>query len=347
MKILVGLSGGFDSAYTAMLLRDAGHTVEGAVLDMHCYTEVDEAKKTAESLGIPFHTISCRDLFDREVIEDFCDAYSKAQTPNPCIVCNEKVKFRALYDYALSHGFDKIATGHYARIVESDGCISVAMAADLSKDQSYMLYRLPAEILKMLLLPMGNIIKKEAKSEGKRQLLVAAEREESQDICFVKGESHADYIERRRGAFPEGNFVNQDGELLGRHSGIIRYTVGQRKGLGVSGKTRLFIREIDPEANRIVLSDHAPRCNSFYLRDVVFSGLTRETALASDRLMVRVRYTSPLVSACLSLEGERIKVTFSDEIGCTVSPGQSAVFYFEDRVACGGIIDSTSISTNL
>lgn len=347
MKILVGLSGGFDSAYTAMLLRDAGHSVEGAVLDMHCYTEIEEAKKTAESLEIPFHHISCRDLFDREVIEPFCDAYSKAQTPNPCIVCNEKVKFRALYDYAVLHGFDKIATGHYARIVEVDGCISVATAADSTKDQSYMLYRLPSEILRMLLLPMGNIIKKEAKSEGKRHLLVAAEREESQDICFVKGENHADYIERRRGAFPHGDFVNREGAVLGRHLGIIRYTVGQRKGLGVSGKTRLFISMIDSEANRIVLSDRAPRCNSFFLRDAVFSGLTQEAALASDRLKVRVRYTSPMVSARLSLEKEGLKVMLGEEIGCTVSPGQSAVFYLEDRVVCGGIIDTPSFSSNL
>lgn len=341
MKVLLGLSGGFDSAYAAMLLKDAGHTVEGAVLDMHGYTEIQEAERVANSLGIPFHVIPCRELFERTVIETFCDAYARAETPNPCIICNEKVKFRALYEYALIHGFDKIATGHYARITEKDGCISVALPADLEKDQSYMLYRLPPEILKMLLFPMGNIIKKEAKVEGSPRLLAAAEREESQDICFVRGESHADYIERRRGAFPNGNFVSESGEVLGRHAGIIRYTVGQRKGLGVSAKTRLFVHKIDPVTHIITLSDTAPECRSFLLKDVVFSGITQENALKEDSLFVRVRYTAPPVAARISRVDGDFYVTLLEKTRCAVTPGQSAVFYLDDMVALGGFIGKT------
>ena len=338
MRILVGLSGGFDSAYTAMLLQKEGHTVEGAALDMHCYTETEEARGVALALGIPFYVIPCRALFEREVIEHFCDAYSMAKTPNPCIVCNEKVKFRALYDYAMAHGFDCIATGHYARITENAGKYSVVVAADNTKDQSYMLYRVPGEILKKLLLPMGNIIKKEAKLDASCRKL-AADREESQDICFVKNESHADYIERRRGAFPHGEFIGESGEVLGEHGGIVRYTVGQRKGLGVSASARLYITKIDAATNRITLSDRPSDSREFFLKDVVCSGMTIEEALASGALKVRVRYTSPLVSATLSLKNDMILVTLSESAGSTVTVGQSAVFYVEGRIALGGIIE--------
>ena len=162
MKILVGLSGGFDSAYAAKRLLDEGHTVEGAALDMHAYTELEEARTTAEALGIPFHIVPCRSLFESAVIDYFCDEYLAARTPNPCIMCNEKVKFRALYDYAMSNGFDRIATGHYVRIAEKEGRLCIARAMDDTKDQSYMLYRVPPEILEKTVFPMGNIIKKEA-----------------------------------------------------------------------------------------------------------------------------------------------------------------------------------------
>lgn len=339
MRILVGLSGGFDSAYTAMLLKNEGHIVEGAVLDMHCYTATEEAEETAAALGIPLHVISCRELFDREVVEDFCDAYSSARTPNPCIVCNEKVKFRVLYDYAMQHGFDRIATGHYANVEEKNGRFALTVAADRTKDQSYMLYRLPCEILEKLLLPMGNVIKKEAKKENACQALAATDREESQDICFIKNESHADYIERRRGAFACGDFVNESGEVLGQHQGIIRYTVGQRKGLGISASSRLFVREIDSVTNRVYLSDHTPEHRTFTVKDVVFSGMDEKEALASTELKVRVRYSAPAVPARISLENGRLCVALLASSRCAVTPGQSAVFYFGERVAFGGIVD--------
>lgn len=339
MRILVGLSGGFDSAYAAMLLINEGHTVEGAVLDMHGYTETEEAKAVALALGLPIHVISCRELFEKEVIENFCDAYSRAQTPNPCIICNEKVKFRVLYDYAMAHNFDRIATGHYARTAEKNGRFFVASAADVSKDQSYMLYRVPGEILEKLLLPMGNIIKKEAKEEGIHRNLVAADREESQDICFIKNECHADYIQRRHGMFPHGEFVNESGEVLGEHRGIIRYTVGQRKGLGVAASSRLFVTKIDTVNNRIVLSDVAPDSRGFYLKDVVFSGMTEEEALASVTLKVRVRYSARAVPAVLSIKNGELFATLSERAGGVVTPGQSAVFYDGGQVALGGIIE--------
>lgn len=341
MRILLGMSGGFDSTYSARVLLAEGHTVEGAVLRMHAYTEIDEARAAAEALGIPLHVVDAGDLFEKEVVAPFCEEYRAARTPNPCIVCNERVKFRLLYDYALQNGFDRIATGHYARIVWENGRYAVAMGADQSKDQSYMLYRLPQHILARLLLPMGTRMKKEAREEGVRLSLVAAEREESQEICFVKDESYADFIERRFGVSPAGDFVSERGEVLGRHNGIIRYTVGQRKGLGVSSATgRLFIQRIDPESARIVLSDQMPRFCRFTVASAVYSLLSREEAIARRDLTVRVRYTAAPVPALLSEEGGELICTLEGECRTAITAGQSAVFYLGDTVALGGVIQN-------
>ncbi len=339
MKVLIGLSGGFDSAYSARLLQEEGHTVEGAVLDMHGYTEIDEARAAADALKIPLHVICCRALFDLHVAEDFCREYLAGRTPNPCVVCNEKVKFRALFDYAVSHGFDRIATGHYARITDREGVCAVSVAADKSKDQSYMLYRLPREIREKLLLPMGNIIKKEAKVSRTAGALVAAQRPESQDVCFVGEEGYADYIERRFGPSTPGDFIGEGGEVLGKHNGIIRYTVGQRKGLGISARSRLYIRRIDPETNTILLTPTASSVRRFLLRETVFSGLTREEALSAGDLTVRVRYTAPPVSARIWEEDGALWVELKEDTAAVVAPGQSAVFYSADAVAFGGFIE--------
>ena len=335
------MSGGFDSAYTAHLLRAAGHTVEGAVLKMHPYTEIGEAKSCAEALGIPLHEIDCTALFEEAVVAPFCTAYRTARTPNPCILCNERVKFRVLYDFALANGFERIATGHYARVAEKGGRYAIETAKDTAKDQSYMLYRLSQEVLARLILPMGDIIKKDAKQEGARLSLAAAEREESQEICFVGEENYADFIERRCGASPNGAFVSESGEVLGTHRGIIRYTVGQRKGLGVSAESRLFIERIDPTANRIHLTKRLPAVRAFTLESPVFSGLSREEALAERSLLVRVRYTAKPIPATLTEEGGVLLCTLCEAPHTAVAAGQSAVFYHRGRVALGGIIAET------
>lgn len=339
MKILVGLSGGFDSAYAAKRLLDEGHTVEGAALDMHAYTELEEARTTAEALGIPFHIVPCRSLFESAVIDYFCDEYLAARTPNPCIMCNEKVKFRALYDYAMSNGFDRIATGHYVRIAEKEGRLCIARAMDDTKDQSYMLYRVPPEILEKTVFPMGNIIKKEAKKIADLPLRAAVEREESQEICFVRDESYADFIERRCGVCPHGSFVTEQGELLGEHCGLIRYTVGQRKGLGVSAASRLFVQSIDPETNRIVLSDRAPQSKRFTVICPAFDRRARKALLSSTGIRVRVRYTAPPVPVRTWEENGALFCELESEARCSITPGQSAVFYDGDRVIYGGIIE--------
>ena len=337
-RVLVGMSGGVDSTYAALRLREEGYEVYGAVLRMHEYTEVEEAEESAAALGIPLAVVDCTDLFASYVISDFMREYRCGRTPNPCIVCNELVKFRALYEEAKRREIPFIATGHYARVTLENGRYAVARAVDLTKDQSYMLYRLPQDVLSALIFPLGEICKTETLREAERLSLQAAQRPESQEICFVKGEDYAAYIERACGKSAEGEFVDECGNVLGRHKGILHYTVGQRKGLGISSTGRLFVKQINIEHNRIVLSDHKVTNKEFFLSSVVFSGESDPAALEkADNLMVKLRYTAPLVSARVLWEGECVRVTMDTEAPF-VTPGQSAVFYLGDRVAFGGIV---------
>ena len=338
-KVLLGMSGGVDSTYAARCLMEAGYTVEGAVLRMHPFTEIEEAQSSADFLGIPLHVIDAEELFSNTVIRDFCEAYQKGRTPNPCIVCNENVKFRLLYEEAMKRGFDLIATGHYAKIERIDGRYAVRMGSDRSKDQSYMLYRLPQQILERLIFPIGTLVKKEIKKTAAEEGIEAAYREESQEICFVKNESYAEYIERACGKAREGDFVDEKGSVLGRHKGIVHYTVGQRKGLGVSAPSRLFVQKIDVDENKITLSDTPRKAKAFRTSGVVFSGLSREEALKRTDLTVQVRYQSRMHKAVVrEAENEDLVAEIAEE-AIAVTPGQSAVFYLDDVVAFGGFIE--------
>ncbi len=339
MRILVGMSGGLDSTYAARLLIDEGHEVVGAVLRMHEFTECDAAQESCGELGIPLVTVDCSEEFDKTVKENFIREYSRGRTPNPCIICNERVKFKCLYDYANLHGFDKIATGHYAGVKHTEsGRAAVCMARDAAKDQSYMLYRLPTAILKKLLLPLSSLTKEEIRSRASLLGLVAAERAESQEICFLPDGGHAEYIESRLGKFPEGEFVDQSGRVLGTHKGIIRYTVGQRKGLGVSLGERAFVTDINVETNRITLSPSLSGKRELIISDVVYSGVAGDACIDGVTFSVKTRYTRDAVSANAErLSDGRIKLLFNKEV--KAAPGQSAVAYSSDCVAFGGIID--------
>ena len=336
-RVLVGMSGGVDSTLAAVRLREEGYEVYGAVLRMHEYTEVVEAEEAAKALEIPFFVFDCRGIFSSCVVADFLEEYRKGRTPNPCIVCNEMVKFRALFEEAKRLGIPYIATGHYAKVTMTNGQYAIARAADARKDQSYMLYRLPQDILSSLLLPLGDVCKTDVIKEARGMGLLAAEREESQDICFVKGETHTSYIERTLGKAPEGNFVDENGTVLGRHKGIVHYTVGQRKGLGVSAASRLFVKEINAENNTIVLSDTKVLRREFVLASPVFSGIREEDLEGERELYVKVRYTAVPVKAVSRWENGRIAVALEGEAPF-VTPGQSAVFYKGDVVAFGGVI---------
>ena len=336
MRILVGISGGVDSAYAAKKLILDGHQVEGAVLIMHDYTELDAAREAAESVGIKLYEIDCRDRFE-EIKKNFVSEYTNGRTPNPCIICNERVKFRTLYDFAMENGFDAIATGHYARLTEIDGRFALAMPEDKRKEQTYMLYRLPAEILSRLVLPLSEGTKTEIREKASEQGISAANRSDSQEICFLPEGNHTEYIESVAGKCPEGDFVDNEGKILGRHKGIIHYTVGQRKGLGISLGERAFVTEINPENNTVTLSPKMSGKDTVYLTGVVYSGMEYPKDEMVVQLDVKLRYTAPLVKVTAHLYSDGTAVLHLLEPQ-KFAPGQSAVLYRDGVVMLGGFI---------
>ena len=336
MRILVGISGGVDSAYAARRLLDDGHEVEGAVLIMHEYTELSAAREAAESIGITLHEIDCTDSFS-QIKDNFVSEYINGRTPNPCIICNERVKFARLYDFAVEHGFDAIATGHYARLVSEGGRFALALPEDLKKEQTYMLYRLPQHILSRLVLPLSEGTKNDVRAAADRSGISAAHRQDSQEICFLPDGNHGEYIESVSGRSCEGDFIDENGNVIGRHKGIIHYTVGQRKGLGISLGKRAFVTRIDPENNTITLSTEIAGEDSLTVTDIVYSGMnpvTEETELDLD---VKLRYTAPLVRATVHLYPDNTaRLTLASRQ--KFAPGQSAVLYKDGVVMLGGFI---------
>ncbi len=343
MRILVGMSGGVDSAYAAHKLKCEGHTVAGAVLEMHDYTDTAAAREVCEALDIPIYIINCRDLFEKRVVANFIDEYRRARTPNPCVICNSEVKFECLLDFALENGFDRIATGHYARIgVTETGegeRYHIELSSDSKKDQTYMLWRLSQRVLSYLLFPLSDMTKEEVARMNRELSLVPDDKRESQEICFIPDDDHAAFIGSRVGSSPEGDFVDECGRVLGRHKGIINYTVGQRKGLGVALGARAFVSEIDPETNRITLSLKTRETLRFTVSGMVFSGIEEPRENERLRLTVKHRYHSPRISAeVVFLSGGRAEVLL-DEPARSLAPGQSAVFYIGERLVAGGFID--------
>ena len=337
MRILVGISGGVDSAFAAKKLLLEGHEVEGAVLIMHEHTELEAAREAAISVGIPLHEIDCRKSFE-QIKQNFVSEYINARTPNPCIICNERVKFKTLYDFAMNNGFDAIATGHYAKISDIDGRFALSMPEDDRKEQTYMLYRLPQSILSKLVLPLFEGKKSDIRLVAEEQGISAANREDSQEICFLPDGNHTDYIESVAGKSAEGDFVDENGKTLGRHKGIIHYTVGQRKGLGISLGQRAFVTNIDPVTNTVTLSPDLMGKDELVITDIVYSGMTPPTEETTVELEVKLRYTAPLVKTSARLYPNNtavLKLAAPQKF----APGQSAVLYKNGIVMLGGFIE--------
>ena len=342
MRILVGISGGLDSTYAAYKLIKEGHDVTGAVVVMHEYTELDGARESAEALGIRLCEIDAREQFTA-VKDNFANEYALGRTPNPCVVCNPLVKFRVLADYARANGFDRIATGHYSEIitVENGGEMRYTLkrSKDELKDQTYMLHRLPQDILSLLILPLGDELKTEVKEKARAAGLKAAEKKESQEICFIPDGDYASYIEQVKGVFPDGDFVLDDGRVIGKHKGIIRYTVGQRKGLGVAYGERIFVSRIDALKNEIVLSTEGSYNDTVVVSDIVYSGISEPVPGSTLRVKVKLRYLAdPVWATAVFCECGKATLIL-DLRQKAVTPGQSAVMYDGDVLLCGGFID--------
>lgn len=344
-RVLVGMSGGVDSSVAAALLLDQGHEVIGATLrlgiaEIHgracCGEEgIAEARRVACALGIRHVVVDVAEAFERDVVTPFVEEYAAGRTPNPCVVCNERVKFAALLARSDALGCGFVATGHYARVVTtSEGSSLVARAADRAKDQSYFLYRLSDEALARSLFPLGGMRKSEVRARAAALGLPVAERAESQEICFV--EDHVALVAARRpDAMRPGAIETRAGELVGSHAGIARYTVGQRKGLGIGGPGGPWrVCALDAERNVVIVGPpEALFARRLVLRDVVWRA-SDATARCSAVLRYRAR---PLLCEA-RVEDGAIAVTL-DEPHEATAPGQSVVLYEDDAVIGGGVLE--------
>ncbi len=354
--VLLGMSGGVDSSVAAALLVRQGYDVQGVTLQVWEHEDetvavskrweergcckVGIAKYVAQTLKIPHEVIDTRETFRASVIDDFVTGYLEGTTPNPCVRCNERVKLRSLVELADERGIDFVATGHYVQIDQSEGTPTLQRAADPKKDQSYFLYRLHQSWLTRLLFPVGGMRKTDVWIEAETLGLPADELKESQEICFVSHGDYRTFLEKEAPAAKKpGAFVDGEGRYLGDHEGIAFYTPGQRRGLGIATGQRLYVQEVQPETNTVVLgpeeSLRRSQCDVAYL-NLFDSSLLRG---ATD-VTVKVRYATPAVPATIQSRSDTTLRILFHEPQRALSPGQSAVFYRNDRVLGGGIIQS-------
>jgi len=341
MHYLVGISGGLDSTLAAANLLDAGHTVTGAVLQFSDNTDLAAAERAAEELGIPLHKIDCRAEFKKIVKHYFAQSYAKGHTPNPCVVCNRYLKIKLLCDLAEEFGCDKIITGHYADIVYTEnGRYAVSQSENRKKDQSYMLWGLTQKQLSLLEFPLAHADKQNLRQKAAERNFSSATAKESMDICFLPGGNYADFVESIVGKSTPGNFVDRNGKVLGRHKGIIHYTVGQRKGLGIALGQPAFVSKIDPVKNTVTLVFAGEEyANRMTVEELVFQSLPETDCFESDTLFVKIRYAAEPVPCKVKITGSVATVLFASPARA-VTPGQSAVFYDKDGViAFGGFIE--------
>lgn len=351
MRIAVAMSGGVDSSVAALIMKDMGHEVVGITVKMLPHAEMEGSEPPSDGCGSPEslhdasllagrhgfpHTVlDLEGEFSREVIGPFCDEYLRGRTPSPCIHCNARIKFKKILELSRTLGCEKLATGHYARLGRTEGGrFYVRRGVDDDKDQSYFLFSLSQDLLGELLFPLGEHRKNEIREFAKKMGVQAAERPESQEICFIPDDDYPGFIERRTGAVPPpGDIMDRKGRALGRHSGIHRYTIGQRRGLGISSDRPLYVLEIDAERNVVIVG----RREDLLQKGLVADHLSYMKAASLDGLevLIKTRSTQAPFQGRLEECGGEVHARFG-EPQPGISPGQAAVFYDREGCILGG-----------
>lgn len=352
-RALIAMSGGVDSSVAALLMKEQGYDCIGVTMKLYdnddigivreqtCCSldDIEDARSVANRIGIPYYVVNFKEDFKEKVMDSFVNCYVKGWTPNPCIECNRHLKFEHLYRKAKELNCDVIVTGHYVQIMEEDGTLCMKKAVDDSKDQSYVLYSLPKDMLAHTCFPLGGLTKERVREIAEEYGFINSRKKDSQDICFIPDGNYRSFMEKEYGVrVGSGDFVDMDGKVLGRHNGYYCYTIGQRKGLGIAAKEPYYVVDIKPEENLVVLGSNEDLFHTTLIAENV-NWMVDETAITPDSLIqAKVRYRQLAQNAHVEqLTDDKVRVTF-DEPQRAITKGQALVMYDGDKVLGGGTI---------